>query len=168
MVPSTHTAGHGPAPVSLGRRLLALIYDALLAFAVLFLAAAVVVVPTAVEPGSAAYPVFLAYLYTVLFFYLGWHWIHRGATLGMRTWGLRLVADDGRPPTWGAAMKRYLAAWAAFAPAGMAVHRMLHGDLLWGLLLWIPLLADYAMALVDPAGRAWHDRISGTRLVRTP
>ncbi len=150
------------------RRLLALVYDVLLAFAVLFIAAAAVVVPTGIEPGSRGYPLFLAYLYGVLLLYLGWHWIHRGATLGMRTWGLRVVRTDGKQLTWTDAFKRYLAAWAAFAPAGIALHRLLHGDLVWGALLWLPLLADYAMALRDPHGDTWHDRLSRTRLVRTP
>lgn len=148
----------------LPRRGLALVYDSLLAFAVLFVAAAPVVISTGITPQSPFYGLFLIYLYGVLFFYLGWHWIHRGATLGMRTWGLRLVREDGGLVTWGDAFKRYLAAWAAFAPAGVAVHRLLHGDLLWGLLLWLPLMADYALALRDPSGRTWHDRISHTRL----
>lgn len=154
-----------PRP-SLLRRALAFVYDGLLAFAVLFLAAAPVVLATGVTPESRYYPLFLAYLYAVLFLYLGWHWIHHGATLGMRTWGLTLIRADGGRPGWGDALRRYLWAWAVFAPAGIAIHRLLHGDLLWGLLLWLPLLADYAAAVGDPEARAWHDRLSRTRLVR--
>ncbi len=154
--------------VSLLRRVLALVYDALLAFAVLFVAAALVVIPTGIQPDSRAYPLFLAYLYAVLFYYLGWHWIHRGATLGMRTWGLQVVRATGGRLGWIDALKRYLAAWVAFAPAGLALHRLLHGDLAWGLLLWLPLILDYAMALGDPHRRTGHDRASRTCLVRQP
>ncbi len=61
----------------------------------------------------------------------------------MRSWRLRVVREDGSPLKWTDALKR----------------------LLYALLSWLPLGLGYLWILVDNDKLAWHDRLSGTRLV---
>lgn len=85
---------------------------------------------------------FRGYLLAVsaLFFCTFWR---RGETLGMRAWKLRMVTADGRQPGWGRALLRFAAAILSWAALGLGF-------------LWV---------LVDREKFAWHDRLSGTRLV---
>ncbi|MEQ8661081.1 MAG: RDD family protein [Gammaproteobacteria bacterium] len=131
-----------PAVVGLRRRLGALLYDAIAAFAVLYFAAfaPVVVSGDALAPGN---PLFTLYLLLVLFGYFGVSWTH-GRTLGMQAWKIAIVNDDGGRPDWRAAARRFAAAAVSLALGG----------------------AGYFVALTDPARRAWPDRWSRTRLVR--
>ena len=135
-------SGDSAAP-GLARRLAAIAYDCFLLLAVLILATALLMPFTggrAIEPNNALYA---AYLLAVSFGYFGWFWTHGGQTLGMRTWHLRLESDDARAPSWTQALARFAGACLSWLALG-------------GGFLWI---------VVDREGRAWHDRLSGTRLV---
>lgn len=72
-------------------------------------------------------------------------WRYGGQTLGMRPWRLRVVAADGGALTWQALLLRY-------AVGNLSL-------LLGGLGFW--------WALWDRDGLTWHDRASGTRMLRT-
>jgi uncharacterized RDD family membrane protein YckC len=128
-------------PPGLGRRLAACLYDGLVLFAVLMVAggAWVALSGAAAPPGDWA---FRAYLLAVSALFLGMLW-RRGETLGMRAWKLRLEGADGRPPGWGRVLLRFAAAVVSWAALGLGF-------------LWV---------LVDREKLAWHDRLSGTRLV---
>ncbi len=125
----------------LARRLAASLYDALVLIAVLMLAGAawVAITRAAAPPGDW---LFRAYLLTIAALFFAGCWT-RGETLGMRAWKLRIVAADGRVPGWDRALLRFAAAFLAWIPCGLGV-------------LWV---------LVDRDRLAWHDRLSGTRLV---
>ncbi|MEJ2516085.1 MAG: RDD family protein [Gammaproteobacteria bacterium] len=129
------------APPGLLRRLAACLYDGLLLVAVEMLAAGAWVAASgsAAAPGNLAFRSFL--LVVGLLFFAGF-WT-RGETLGMRAWRLRVVGPDGHPPAWPRALGRAAAAVLSWAALGLGF-------------LWV---------LVDPERRAWHDRLSGTRLV---
>jgi len=128
------------------RRLAALLYDAVLLFGILLLAAGVLVVPYLSLMGGE-FPSrswwFRAWLAAVVAGFYAYFWTHGGQTLGMSAWRLRLVRDDGSPPRLKDALVRLVWAAVALAPAGLG-------------LLWV---------LVDHQGLAWHDRWSRTRLV---
>lgn len=83
-------------------------------------------------------------LATLLFF--GWFWTRWGQTLGMQAWRLRVETEDGRLPGWGRSLLRLALACVSLALLG----------------------AGYWAALLDPAGRSWHDRLSRTRIVLLP
>ncbi len=118
-------------------------YDGLLLFAVLF-AATVIVLPFNRGQAFAPYdPVYSVYLLVVSFFYFAWFWTHGGQTVGMRAWGVRLVGRAEERVSWRECLLRFLAALLSLAPFGLGF-------------LW---------AGVDRENRAWHDHISGTRLV---
>jgi uncharacterized RDD family membrane protein YckC len=126
------------------RRLAACLYDGMVLAAVFMLAGALWVAASraAAPPGDW---LFRAYLLAIsaLFFAAFWS---RGETLGMRAWKLRIVGADGRPPGWGRSLLRFGAAILSWAALGLGF-------------LWV---------LVDPERQAWHDRLSGTRLLRLP
>lgn len=124
------------------RRLASLAYEALLLFAVLFIAdlAFLLLVPGARTP--ALRPALQLYLLLVMGIYFTWFWTHGGQTVAMKAWRLRLVSATGGRVSWRRAIARYL-----FAVAGAVVL-----DVLW--------------ALVDRDRQFLHDRLAGTRIVR--
>ncbi len=129
-------------PAGLGRRLVALCYDALLLLSVLFVGTALALLVTWKELDYHN-PLFRGYLFGLCFVFYAWFWLHGGQTLGMQAWRLRLQQPDGRPVTFRQALLRFLAAWAL---PGIS-------------LLWI---------LVDRDGMAIHDRLSKTVIVKLP
>lgn len=140
-----------PQTAGLLRRLAALLYDMLLLFGLWTLVSALMLLVTGgwlAEPDRPIWLVFalqaLLVLTTLGFF--AWFWTHGGQTLGMRAWRLRLVGRNGAPVTLRQALIRVAAACLTLAPAGLG---------LW----WM---------LIDPEGRAWHDRLSDTHLIVVP
>lgn len=137
------------APAHLGWRLLALAYDLLPQLALWFVGSAVLLfarggVPVA--PGSLAAAAELVLLWVVSGLYAVLSWRFGGQTLGMRPWRLRVVRADGGVPDWRQASLRYLAATLSLALFGLG----------------------FLAAALDRDRRAWHDRLSGTALVRLP
>lgn len=130
----------GRRPPGLARRLAACLYDGLVLVAVLMVASALWVGASraAVPPGDWLFRGYLLAI-TAVFFAAFWH---RGETLGMRAWKLRIVADDRQPPGWGRGLLRFACA----------------------LLSWMALGLGFLWVLVDRDRLAWHDRLSGTRL----
>jgi uncharacterized RDD family membrane protein YckC len=135
-------------PAGFGRRLAALLYDALLLAALLmiftggalFFTHGLAVVPA--TAGAWVY-VYRAGLVLLVAGYYVLNWLRSGQTLGMRAWRLRVVTDSGRPLEWSAAVRRALFGALAWAPAALGV-------------LWL---------YVDPDRLALHDRLSKTRVV---
>lgn len=128
------------------RRFAAIVYDSLVLFAILCVATLIVLLfrgGQAIPPNE---PLYLLYLIAVSFLYFGWFWTHGGQTLGMRAWRLRIKHQQGEIVTWKHALLRFLSA----------------------VLSWLPVGAGYVWMLVDRSGFAWHDRLSGTRVILTP
>ena len=73
-------------------------------------------------------------------------WRRGGQTLGMRPWHLRVVGANGQAPGWRALILRYLVGCVSVLAAG--------GGLWW--------------AWLDRDRLTWHDRASGTRMIRLP
>lgn len=118
----------------------AIVYDAFLLAAVLFVATAVIL---PLNSGSAFtskqyyYPI---YLIGVSFFFYAWFWTHGGQTLGLRTWKTKILTFDKRPITWRQAVVRFVAAILSWACLGIGF---------W----WIGL---------NNQKYGWHDILSGT------
>ena len=134
-------------PSSLLRRLGAILYDALLVLALLFLATIPFIALRDGEPvestGNLLYQLTLGIV--IFVFFVGF-WSHSGRTLGMQSWGLQLETKDGQIPSVGQASIRFFAAIPSWLAVGLGF--------LWQ--LW------------DKDGRTWHDQLSGTRLVHYP
>jgi len=133
----------GALPATLARRALALIYEALLLTAVVFLGSLPFVMFVNIADHGIVRMLFQLYLVALTGLYFAWQWRRSGQTLAMKTWHMRLVTRTGAPLAWGQALKRF-----AFA---------LPGTLLFG--------AGFLWALVDREGQFLHDRLAGTKIV---
>lgn len=133
----------------LPRRLIAIVYDAFLIFALLLLASAMVTLPVGFLVGErasaqlATNALFRLWLSLIpLLFYL-WFWTHGGQTLGMRAWRLKVIKEDGSPLKLKDALIRLFAACLSLLLLGLGY-------------LWM---------LFDRDRLTWHDRISKTHLI---
>lgn len=142
---SSGTSTPTPEPATVWRRLAALSYDLLLLAAIVVCFTLVVLalrLGAAVPPGSWWFPSSL--LAIAMVFFCGF-WVHGGQTAGMRAWRIRVVRDDGHALTWSQAALRFGAGIVSMLPAGLG--------------LW--------WSVFDRHKRGWHDRWTGTRVVRT-
>jgi uncharacterized RDD family membrane protein YckC len=73
-------------------------------------------------------------------------WTLKGTTIGGSICGLQLVRVDGRPIDWGTAIMRALGCFLSLIVAGLGF-------------IWIAF---------DKDQQAWHDKVAGTVVVRTP
>jgi uncharacterized RDD family membrane protein YckC len=139
----------GPGPSSaragLARRLASLAYESLVMLALLLVGSLLFLLASPNAAATAMRPLFQAYLLAVMALYCTWFWTHGGQTPPMRAWKLRLVRRDGAALTWRDAGLRLLLALPSVALAGAG-------------LLW---------ALVDRDRQFLHDRLAGTRIVRS-
>lgn len=131
----------------IGWRLLALLYDLFPVAGLWFLVAAVFVLlhGDAVTGGALGLLEFIV-LWSVTGAYAVLSWRRGGQTLGMRPWRLRVVAADGARAPVRALLVRYAVGNLSLLAGGLG--------------FW--------WAWIDRNGLAWHDRASGTRLVREP
>ena len=129
------------------RRLGAMFYDSLLLLALLMMLSYPYVWLTGGDkPDLIVRTLYQLYLLVICFFYYAGFWVRGGQTLGLRTWRMKLVSNDGGPITWAMALKRFVYALLALICLGMGF-------------LWV---------LHDRENLTWHDRWSGTRLVQLP
>ena len=134
-------------PCSLLRRIGAMLYDALLMLALLFLTTIPFIAMRGGEPVEAGsnlpYQITLAVI--IFAFFVGF-WSRSGRTLGMQSWGLRAETSDGQIPSVGQASIRFFAS----------------------ILSWLPVGLGFLWQLWDKEKLTWHDRLSGTRLMHYP
>ena len=163
----------GPATVF--RRLAALVYDGLLLLAVLFLGTLVLLPFTGGESitpqdsGAWAYA-YRGWVALLTLGFFGVSWTRRGQTLGMMSWKIRLLKDNGGLPGWKDAGIRLLsgAILLLCAVLGLvAVVRPQQSPLgHWAATLLLPAVANYLWMLFDPGSRSLQDRLTGCRVVR--
>lgn len=138
-----------------GWRLLALLYDLLPVLALWFLVAVPFVVVDVAISGDVRHNIgpfsllqwllwLACWLATGLYATLSWH--RGGQTLGMRPWRLRVTGLDGAPAPLRCLWLRYAVGCISLVAAG----------------------AGFWWAWVDRDRLSWHDRYSGTRMVRMP
>ncbi len=140
----THDPPGECIPAGLARRAGAIFYDLLIVVAILFIAT-IFWTAAGVTFGHPWYRAYVAFVYLVTFAYFGWCWVHGGQTAGMKIWKIKLVGVGARRFGWAGAMTRSAAA----------------------VLSAIALGAGFWWALLDRSQLTWHDRLSGSRLIRT-
>lgn len=169
--------GEGKLSAGMFRRMAALLYDSLIVVAILMVATLPflpflhgrVLVPK--EVGTLAY-VYRIWELGVVAVFFGFFWTRRGQTLGMQAWRLRLEDHEGRLLGWRLSLFRQVYALLPWLPAfvllsyadtGQQKVLQLAGESLLavGVLAWV-------MMWFDPKRRAWHDRMSNTRIVLLP
>jgi uncharacterized RDD family membrane protein YckC len=127
------------------RRLASMLYEALLVFAIAFFAGLLFYGAASGQLSGLLRHMFQIYLLGALGLYFVWCWHQGGQTLPMKTWGLRLVCKDGGPLSIQRGTLRYLLACLSVLCAGIG----------------------FFWALIDRDGQFLHDRLAGTRIVRT-
>jgi uncharacterized RDD family membrane protein YckC len=134
-------------PPGFFRRLGAMLYDSLLLLAILIMVSFPYVWLTGgAEQGFFVHTLYRIYLLAISFLFFGGFWVRGGQTLGMRTWNIKVVRTDGGPVTWAIALRRFILALISLLCLGLGF-------------FWI---------LFDRDKLAWHDRWSGTKLIRMP
>ncbi len=136
----------GVAPAPLLIRIAVMIYELLLATAVVFVAALPFLLLIGNAESGWRHFVFQLYLAGVLFMYFSAFWMRSGQTLAMKTWRIRLVNPDGSRLTLKQSVFRFVLALLGLLLAG----------------------AGFWWALFDRDRQFFHDHLLGTRLVRVP
>lgn len=166
-----HAGGAPAAPggeaAGIGRRLAAMVYEAIVAAAVVFVASLAFQGAATGRLEGMTRLAFQIYLVTVLGLYFAWFW-RRGQTLPMRAWRLCLVdARSGGPVTPGRAIVRYLAAMLMIGTSlAAALYLREHPGAAAAWAALVPGPAGVAWAAFDRDRQSLYDRIAGTRLIR--
>lgn len=150
---------------SIARRLAAMVYEALIVTAILLGAAFLFVGAATGELHGGVRLTFQLYLLLILGAYFVWCW-HKGRTLAMRAWKLRVVRPDGGPLSmWQALLRFVLAALTLGGGVVGAIALWKQHDLIGAWLAVGVGLFSLAWALLDRDDQFLHDRLAGTRLV---
>lgn len=134
-----------PATPGIGRRLLSLVYEALLLIAVVLLAGGVAAALTQIVGTASARFLTQIIVAAACPSYFVWQWHRGGQTLPMKTWRMRLETADGTEVAVSRALLRAALATMGYLLLGVSV-------------LW---------AFADSDRQFLHDRLAGTRLVKT-
>jgi uncharacterized RDD family membrane protein YckC len=160
-----------PAPPTPGlrRRMACWLYEGMLLFGVVFLADYLFSTLSQTRHALDNRLGQQAFLFLVLGIYFTWFW-HKGQTLAMKTWHIRIVDAQSRPLTQARALARYVLSWVWFLPS-LALIWSLQLPLGSGSVLilgWVVIWA--VLSRFHPQRQFWHDAWAGTRLIdaRTP
>lgn len=164
----TRTAAPPLPPVTVRRRLAALLYEGVLLFGVIFVAGLALSLVLQQRNGYTHHRLMAAWIILVAGVYFVGLWHRGGQTLPMKTWRLRVTGPDGAPPSLARATLRYLAAWLWFLPP-LVLHPLLNLTVPHTLMLEVAWFALWAASARFAPGRQFlHDRIAGTRIVAVP
>lgn len=129
-----------PSP-GLARRLAAILYDTLQVIALLML----VTLPFVWLDLNQS-PFYKSALVLTIFAFFTKFWRHGGQTLGMKSWDIKIVSNNGKPITLIQCLLRLIAATLSILCFGLG----------------------YFWMLIDKNKLTWPDRYSETRLIMTP
>ncbi len=149
---------------SLPRRMACWTYEGMLMFGVVFIAGYLFSTLTQTHNALENRFALQAFLFWVFGIYFTWFW-HKGQSLAMKTWHIKVVDRYGQPLTQARALWRYVLSWIWFVPplaAGWIWS--LSGDEIAVLVIgWVSVWA--ILARFHPQRQFWHDAWAQTRLV---
>lgn len=149
---------------SLRRRMACWVYEGLLLFGVMFISGYLFSTLSQTRHALDNRHGLQAFLFLVFGIYFTWFG-HKGQTLAMKTWHIRLVDTQGEAVTQARALRRYLLSWIWFIPplAFIARFGLSGGETLLLCLGWASVWA--LLSRFQAQGQFWHDVWAGTRLV---
>jgi len=157
------------ATPSLKRRLICLVYEALLMTAVSAFGIFIfLLIATPFHNETLVYYGRTVTLFLVLGVYFIHAWTGSGFTLAMKTWRIKIVMlGQAKVPFKNAAL-RYLLAWGWVMPAIIAsyVRHLSHKEM--AIVISLGLIGWAMTALFDKDRQFLHDRLAGTRLISLP
>jgi uncharacterized RDD family membrane protein YckC len=152
-------------PPLFSRRIFSMVYEAVLLFALGFIADYLFDTLTQSRSGLAHIAARRVWLFAVFGVYFVYFWTHGGQTLPMKTWRIKLEWNDHRPVPFPVAVVRYFACWFFVLLATALAHGLnLDAPVEAAALVAALILPPFAM-LIDPDRQFLHDRLLGTRLV---
>jgi uncharacterized RDD family membrane protein YckC len=149
---------------SLRRRMACWLYEGMLLFGVVFLANYLFSTLSQTRHALDHRMGQQAFMFLILGIYFTWFW-HKGQTLAMKTWHIRLVDVSGQPVGQGRALLRYVLSWVWFLPSlafiwGLDLPLGSGSVLIVGwVVIWI------VLSRFHPQRQFWHDVAAGTRLI---
>ena len=152
-----------PAP-ALRRRMACWLYEGMLLFGVVFVAGYLFGTLTQTRNALNNRHGLQIFCFVVVGIYFVWFW-HKGQTLAMKTWHIRVVDRQGRRLSQGRALARYLLSWIWFLPplAAMAPFPLRAGEVTVLMTGWVLVWALLSRFRADR--QFWHDAWAGTRLI---
>ena len=149
---------------TLFRRMACWLYEGMLLFGVTFISAYLFSALSQSRHGLANRFGLQIFVALVLALYFTWFW-HKGQTLAMKTWRIRVLDRHGKALTQALAFKRFLLSCLWFAP-----------PLLLAWLAQLPVMLTLALTMAwvlvwawssrfAPRRQFWHDTWAGTQLV---
>lgn len=151
-------------PPSLRRRMACWLYEGVLMFGVVWIAGYLFGTLSQTRNALDNRLGLQIFLFIVFGIYFVWFW-HKGQTLAMKTWHLRVVGLDGHAISQKRAMLRYVLSWLWFLPplAGVAPFKLSGGEVALIVLGWVAVYA--LLSRFHPQRQFLHDAIAGTRLI---
>jgi uncharacterized RDD family membrane protein YckC len=169
MTPSSSFNNTAPSPAlsqaGLRKRMACWLYEGMLMFAVAFIATWLFSTLGQMRNAmDARHPLLQGFLFVVFGVYFVWFW-HKGQTLAMKTWHIRVVDLSGQQISQPRALARYVLSWLWFVPplAMMAFFKPSGGQITLVLTVWVVVYA--LLSRLDASRQFVHDRLAGTRLV---
>ena len=149
---------------SLRRRMACWIYEGLLLFGVVFLAGYLFSTLSQSRHALDNRHGLQAFLFLIIGLYFTWFG-HKGQTLAMKTWRIRVVDVRGQALTQKRAFLRYVLSWVWFIPPLLALAPLdlTGGEILVLCLGWILVWA--LLSRFQTQQQFWHDVWAGTRLI---
>ena len=149
---------------SLPRRMACWLYEGMLLFGVVFIAGYLFSALSQTRHAMDNRAGLQAFVFLVLGIYFTWFW-HRGQTLAMKTWHIRVVDSHGVALSQSRALRRYLASWLWFLPPVLLTWPLGLPALEVAVLTlgWVAVWA--LLSRFHPQRQFWHDVLAGTRLI---
>ena len=107
-------------------------------------------------------------LVAVTWLFYGYFWTRAGQTLGMQTWRLRVLREDGSRLHWSDAIARCAAACLFPLVFGLMSRLAFQTPAAFLLSVGLGFLGNYLWMLWSPRQLAWHDQLSRTVVWRLP
>ncbi len=149
---------------SLKRRMACWLYEGMLLFGVVFIAGYLFGTLSQTRHALDNRPGLQAFLFLIIGIYFTWFW-HRGQTLAMKTWHVKVVSAQGLPLSQSRALVRYLLSWMWFLPPLLLTIPLGLPPSSIGLLSFVWVLIWALLSRLHPQRQFWHDAWAGTRLV---
>ena len=155
-----------PLPsASLRKRLLCMVYEAMLLLGVLFIATWAF--STLFQQRHALYlrDALQDWLFVVLGMYFCWIWTHGGQTLAMKTWHIQILDKAGQPLSQTRAFLRYVLSWVWFLPPMILAWPFKLPAAAVAVLVFAWILIWALLSRFQSDRQYWHDVWAGTQLV---
>ncbi len=149
---------------SLPRRMACWLYEGLLMFGVVFISGYLFGTLSQTRNAMDNRLPLQIFLFIVFGIYFVWFW-HKGQTLAMKTWHLRLVDTQGQVVSQNRALLRYVLSWVWLVPplAASMLVKLSTGEVAVVVVGWVWVYA--LLSRFHPRRQFMHDALAGTQLI---